>query len=308
MGPQPSITNWKNIWPHESGYPDWWPQWRSPDVFTDNDGDRATATAGTFEYYTNVDEPDEPLKGKPDNRLFAIVRNLGDTAATGVQVQFSYAPYGAVGGGGALQVFKTIATASIDLDPASKKEVEVQWDLSNLTEDNGGVWPAPLAYFNHFCVKVTLNYPPSAQHNYFNVLSSSPCAAIPMMIANTGAKEAKAEFLTRPVKEWNVGIRGLVGPEATKEKTGESALLGHVSLKPGEARFITLKISPPPGTVHERQDVQVAVRIGNESVGGFSVTVRKPERRLSRFPYQALGRTLLYPLPPSFGVPVTKEA
>lgn len=298
MGIQPSIRLWKTTNP-QAGYPNWWHCWRSPDVFVDNDGDRAPASDGTFEYYQNVDESGEPVKGKSDNRLFAVVRNLGSTAATGVQVEFSYAPYGVVAGTLYQHVyFKTIATASVDLLPTgssgSKKEVEVQWDLSNLSEDNGGHWPAPVGYFDHFCVKVTLTHPSDSnladnwtQHNYSNVLSSSPFLPIPIMIANTDDKNVGAELIVSPLSKWKIGLRGLteIEMETSKSKTKKQkfTLLDSFSLKAGEERFTTLKIAPLR-EMEESQNIEVALRIDNKVVGGFSLRATKGGIRLSRIP------------------------
>jgi hypothetical protein len=319
MSTQPSIRTWKTTQP-QSGYPDWWQRWRSPDVFVDNDGDRVASNDGTFEYYQNVDEVCEPVKGRSDNRLFAVVQNLGSTAATGVQVEFSYAPYGVVGGTLYQHShFKTIATAIVDLSPTgspdSKKAVEVQWDLSDLSENNGGVWPAPAGYFTHFCVNITLNFPADSnladnqtQHNFGNVLSSSPFSPIPILIANTGSKEEQVRLVTRPLKEWKIELRNSIDKSdiSKKNKRQEDTLLDSFSLKAGDARFTTLKIAPLK-IMERSQDVEVSLIIGDKSVGGFSLRATKGATRLSRIPCKRCNRPLGYALAPSFSAEVSQK-
>lgn len=138
----PYITPWKTAFP-ETGYPDSWPGWTSPDIFVDNTGSRvettstAPHTTGPFEYWVNVNEPGEPEIGVADNRLFVVVTNRGSTAGT-TQVTVGYTPYALVGGTSTQLQFKQIAQYPVSLgsagSPTAQLQTEVQWDLSDVTE------------------------------------------------------------------------------------------------------------------------------------------------------------------------------
>ena len=150
-GPDPMITPW-------GARTDDPPYWQSPDVYTKD-------VAGN---------PAAPLKGLV-NRLFARVRNPGTADANGVQVTFSFVPYGA--GVGALPA-KTIGTVVVNVSAGDSTgvEVEIAWDLTDLTDTNGGQWPSPLSAYDHFCVRVHLELEGDidicnndAQNNFGNV-------------------------------------------------------------------------------------------------------------------------------------------
>jgi hypothetical protein len=317
MGVQPSIRPWG-----QSGNPAWW----CPDIFVDNDGDRVPVVSGTFHYYDNVDEYGEPVKGEY-NRLFAVVRNLGDIAATGVQVEFSYSPFGIVTGSTyqSLQ-FKTIATVSVDLEPVglvgSEKEIEVQWDLSNLSENNGGIWLAPISYFDHYCVKVHLTHPMdtntadnTAQHNFCNVISDSPISPIPILITNDSNKTANVEFVVHPVDSWKVGLRGskettlktiktkerepvLLESLALKTKEREPVLLESFTLKRNEQQLVNLKVTPP--AEFKGEFIDVSLRVDRKLVGGCSFRVKKGGIRLARILDRETRKLPVNVLPVSF--------
>jgi len=148
-GPNPMITPWGITL-------DTTPYWQSPDIYVK---DAADAIA-------------DPLKGQV-NRLFANVSNIGDADATGVTVEFDFRPYGM---GTSNNAWKTIATETVDIPTGTSLEVEVAWDLSDLTDTNGGQWPLPLGDFDHFCVRVQLDHVDDvdacnnlAQNNFGNV-------------------------------------------------------------------------------------------------------------------------------------------
>lgn len=151
-GPDPMITPWgKTI--------DVPPYWQTPDIYVKDAADNAAA----------------PLKGQV-NRLFALVSNIGDADAIGVSVSFAFAPYGA---GTSNNTNEAIDTVIVDVPTGGSIEVEVAWDLTDLTDDNGGTWPLPLGDFDHFCVKVDLVFATdadpcnnSAQNNFSNVVDA----------------------------------------------------------------------------------------------------------------------------------------
>jgi hypothetical protein len=148
-GPDPMITPW-------GARTDVPPYWQSPDIYVKDAG-------GTI-----VD----PLKGQV-NRLFARVTNIGDADATGVSVTFSFLPYGAGTSGNAP---KTIGTVTHDVPQGAPVEFEIAWDLTDLTDTNGGAWPLPLGDFDHFCVRAQVDHAADvdtcnnyAQNNFGNV-------------------------------------------------------------------------------------------------------------------------------------------
>jgi bacillolysin/thermolysin len=148
-GPDPMITPW-------GARLDTPPYWQTPDIYVKD----------------AADNPAAPLKGQA-NRLFALVTNIGDADAVGVLVTFSFTPYGA---GTSNNTTETIGNKTVDVPAGASVEVEVTWDLSNLTDTNGGTWPLPLGDFDHFCVKVDLALADDvdpcnnfAQNNFDNV-------------------------------------------------------------------------------------------------------------------------------------------
>ena len=328
MSKDPSIRAWKTINP-QIGYPNWWNCWRSPDVFVDNDGDRLVSFDGTFKYYKYVDEIGEPIKGYSKNRLFAVVRNLGTNAVSGAQVVFSYSPYGVVGGTLYQHVhFKTISTVTVNLDAAgtssAEKEIEVQWDLSDLTENNGGLWPAPVAFFSHFCVRISVVYPyditPTnnwTQHNLANIMSSSACPPFYLLVANTDDEAIENQIEVTSIPEnWRLKLRGidkfkkpfstamwsLETEEETKEKRGKASettekesgerkgtiSLGSLYLKPKEERLITLGVIPTEGKQEGTENGQLVVKRGDKILGGVAFNVHKQKPEIGILPRERL--------------------
>lgn len=133
------------------------PYWQSPDVYCLDESDTVV----------------EPKKNQV-NRLIAVVRNLGSTASNDTTVNFYFSPFGM---GYRHEDFKFIGSDTIDV-PADGSEVaaEVSWDLTDLSDDFGGVWPYPVEDFDHFCVRVEVVHPDEVyscdnqcQHNFTNV-------------------------------------------------------------------------------------------------------------------------------------------
>ena len=135
VGADLAITPWGFVTGHG-------PTWQSPDIFVvDNGNNVVNAKQGTM------------------NRLRARIRNLGNAAANGATVRFKYAPYfiGLTAAG-----FKEIAAPTVNFAAARDASgndlivVPAQWDLTNPSENNGGIWPMPISAFQHFCVKVNV--------------------------------------------------------------------------------------------------------------------------------------------------------
>jgi hypothetical protein len=331
MSMDASIRNWKGTVPIETGYPDSWPGWTSPDVFVDNNGNRAATsttaphTTGPFKYYLNVNEPGEPSIGSADNRLFLVIRNLGGSPASGVQVSVQFAPISTAGGAWVTTAhFRQIDQFSVDLGSSGtadgEKELEVQWDLSDVTDTNGGLWPYPLGAFNHFCVQVQLTLAGDgdfsnnfAQSNFGNVISASPFPIIPMLVANSDPEPKTYELVAQQLPEkWGVRLRGLEkeSEEERNEKAPrrEDKAISHGGrvkfvLEAGEERFLTLAIIQPQEHSKERQLVTIGLAAEGKLVGGISFMAgpgnppRRPARRTSE-----CGSPILphYPLPVFF--------
>jgi hypothetical protein len=267
-------------------YPDIWPRWKSPDVFVDNDGDRETNSIGSFRYYLKVDKGDEPQKGKSDNRLFGVIENLGSTSALNVLISFSYAPYGFVTGTLYKHVhFKDIADVTIDPGPAgttdARKEVEVGWDLSDPTENNGGLWPAPVGYFNHFCVTVSIDYAGdvnlgnnSTQHNFANVVSSSLFTPIPLAIANSEDKAKEYAIVASNLpKMWKLRFGGL-----DQDYTGDEQICTF-RLGPHEEKFLTLTILPAKEKERRKEGIEVSIMEDGKEIGGVTFNANQRDRK-----------------------------
>ncbi len=152
-GPDPMITPW-------GARTDTTPYWQTPDIYV-------LDAAGS---------PAAPMKLQV-NRLIARVTNIGDADAIGVSVAFSFAPYGA---GTSNNTTKAIDTVTVDVPSGTAVEAEVAWDLTDITDTNGGTWPLPLGDFNHFCVKVELTHADdvdscnnNAQNNFGDVVDAN---------------------------------------------------------------------------------------------------------------------------------------
>jgi hypothetical protein len=295
----PYITPWKTASP-ETGYPDTWPGWTSPDIFVDNTGSRvettstAPHTTGPFEYWVNVNEPGEPEIGVADNRLFVVVTNKGSTAGT-TQVTVGYTPYALVGGTSTQLQFKQIAQYPVSLGPAgsptAQLQTEVQWDLSDVTDTNGGLWPLPLGAFNHLCVQVQLTPGNWTQSNFGNVISASPLPIVPLLVVNSDPAPKTYEIVAQNLPEkWSLRLRGI-----PKEPTIRGSDKVEVALKAGEARFLTLMITNPEDSLKENQLVTLSLLAAGKLVGGLTLSAgskpaatRQPVRRVGPLRFRPL--------------------
>src|SRR5262249_50086615 len=143
------------------------------------------------------------------NRLRARVRNIGNLAASGAIVRFKYAPIFA---GLPDSAFKQIAAPSVDFaaagDPSGNdvKEIPVDWDLTDLNDTNGGVWPMPISSFDHFCVVVSVEYPldinlsnNNARTNFGNVSTAMGPLRFTFLIGNPFDQAVQARLVTSPL-------------------------------------------------------------------------------------------------------------
>jgi hypothetical protein len=237
------------------------PYWQTPDVWADNDGD-------------GVQGSDEPLIGKPDNRLFARVTNSGTLPSGAFDVRFSYVPYTTVIDLANSQPIGTVSRPS--LAASGTDVVEIPWPLDSV--------PPAFAGIDHFCVIVEILHDEcrtgdnQAQNNFVNVQTLSPAPApLPFFITNILAVDAVGALEVEPFPArpgWH--IRANV-PD-----------LGHIPLAPRETKRIVLELDYRPTSQAEElavarpvavtevveQDFDVTFRLEGQVLGGVSSRVR----------------------------------
>ena len=242
------ITPWGNV----TGVG---PAWQSPDIFVvDGGGNAINAAKGQL------------------NRLRARVRNLGNAAASGVLVRFKFAPWFVGITDAAFKEIGTVTTdfaAGGDLSGNDLKVVPVTWDLTDLTDTNGGQWPAPISSFDHFCVKVTVEFAADAnqgnnlaQSNFFDVPTITGSSLARFIVGNPFDREVEAHLnlsLPRGFKAELKGFDGFGKP---------------FKLKPGELRLAEVRFTAPDGLKNNppKEDLvaDINLQIGAELVGGIS--------------------------------------
>jgi hypothetical protein len=315
----PYITPWKTTL-IETGYPDTWPAWTSPDIFVDNTGARvqetstAPSTTGPFEYWANVNEPGEPEIGVADNRLFVVVTNNGNVAGT-AQVNVGFTPFATIGGVWTQFQFKQISQFSVTLGPSGSAtgqlQTEMQWDLSDVTDTNGGLWPLPLGAFTHLCVITQLTPGNSTQSNFSNIMSASPLPIVPLLVVNSDPEPKTYEIVAQHLPEkWSLRLRGIErddkdGAKAAGKKHGDRVSRDErvkITLEAGEERLLTFAIVRPEGRLQERQFVTLGLMADGKLVGGLTVRAGQgpAPRRQPRRPRCPPSILPHYPLPVFF--------
>jgi hypothetical protein len=263
----PSVRDWGS----PPGSP---PPWQTIDVWVDNNGNGIPNEAG------------EPSKGMI-NRLFAKIRNLGTSPANNVTVRFAYAPFGAWGWASYAD-FKEISTVTgVNLTPSgttdAEKTIEVEWDLRDLSENNGGNWGGyTVGDFDHFCVWVKIEYPAdsnpgnnSARNNFTNVQTVfGKSYSMKFLVANPKREEANAELIIKGIPEnWNLAVEGIKDYR-------------RFVLKPQEFRLLSLTFTPPSqplSTTQTKKNVDVSLRLDNEIIGGVSFVATVEKKTLIPF-------------------------
>jgi WD40-like Beta Propeller Repeat len=236
------------------------PAWQSPDIFVvDNGNNVVNAKQGII------------------NGLRARIRNLGNAAANGATVRFTYAPYsiGLTAAG-----FKEIAAPTVNFATAGDGSgndlivVPAQWDLTNPSEDNGGIWPMPISSFEHFCVRVAaelsadINQSNNAAQTNFVDVTEDCCRRFRFLIGNPFERDIRTRFVIGPLP------RGY----SVKLEAG-SKNRNTLSLRPKEIRVATAQFVRPAGVEKERRtsDVvaSISMRVDNQLISGFSVLLAK---------------------------------
>jgi len=312
----PYITPWKTI-SVESGYPDTWPAWTTPDIFVDTMGARqmetstAPSTTGPFEYWADVNEPGEPEIGVADNRLFVVVTNNGNMAGS-VQVNVGFTPFAMVGGAWTQFQFKPITQFSVNLGPSGSPtgqlQTEMQWDLSDVTDTNGGLWSLPLGAFSHLCVIVQLTPGNSTQNNFSNIISASPFPIVPLLVVNSDPEPRTYEIVAQQLPEkWSLRLRGIDkdGAKGAGKKQDDRVSRDErvkITLEAGEERLLTFTIVRPEGRLQERQLVTLGLMADGKLVGGLTLRAGEepPPRRQPTRPRCPPSILPHYPLPVYF--------
>jgi hypothetical protein len=281
-----AITPWGFVTGHG-------PTWQSPDIFVvDNGNNVVNAKQGTM------------------NRLRARIRNLGNAAANGATVRFKYAPYfiGLTAAG-----FKEIAAPTVNFaaagDPSGSDLIVVptQWDLTTPSEDNGGLWPMPISSFQHFCVKVDIEFSAdvnqsnnAAQTNFVD-LTADCCRPFRFLIGNPFERDINARLVVDSLpKGYSVKIEGGGGEH------GDVFFLRRREIRVATAEFVR-----PAGfaKLQTRNDVvaSISMQVDNQIIGGLSARLAKANVKVST-PREAQPRPRLMTQAPAQPAPATAAA
>jgi hypothetical protein len=233
------------------------PLWQTPSIFV-------------------VDMANMPINAAQGvvNRLRARVKNLGTSAASGVVIRFKYAPIFA---GLAVSGFKQIGTVTDNFAVGAETVVPINWDLTDTTDTNGGVWPAPISAFQHFCVMVSVELAAdvnqannNAQNNFDDVVLAAMAKPFSFLIGNP-SKEKAGEF-TLEVRL----------PRGYRVAFPESQIVEGkpFKLRPGEIRLARIQFYPPERVAahddpEEDQNADVSLVLGTQRIGGFTARLEK---------------------------------
>jgi len=235
------------------------PAWQTPDVFVVNaSGNVVNARKGLV------------------NRLRARVRNLGNAKASHVVVRFRYAPWFA---GVNDSLLKETGAVHLNFPVAGRagdtQIAKIGWDLTNLGDTNGGRWPAPVGEFQHFCVKVTVEFAGdinlsnnAAQNNFVDVANAASPASGPLDFMIVGPdkrldpRTRLAQIQISKLPEGfgaSVSLRGGGDPEQ-----------GFL-LEPNQIRLAQVKFAAPKDPKLPRDVVaDVTLLLGGKPAGGIS--------------------------------------
>lgn len=228
-GPDPMITPWGD----RTGTG---PRYQTPDIWVEAPGGaHVNAEKGIV------------------NTLVAQVHNIGDEPANDVTIRYYYAPYGH---GYPHTDFKQIDEQTVNLAAGESRAVAGTWDLTDLTEDFGGVWPRPIDDFDHFCVRVriftendvnTCNN--MAQHNFVDVTIHPGASYETLMIIANPDPERNIEMLLRlhasVPRSWTVLLDDARVPEKLPLQ-GNEKRVAKLSVQTPRTRHIE---APLDGTV-----------------------------------------------------------
>jgi hypothetical protein len=244
-GPDLFITPWGDV----TGVG---PLWQTPDIFVvDSTNAMVNAEKGIV------------------NLLRARVKNVGDVASSGATVTFKYAPWFA---GITPAALKTIGTVPQDFTPGQTIIVPINWDLTNLADNNGGLWPAPIGTFDHFCVQVTVNLASDvnpgnnfAQNNFVDVTTGfSILGESAFMVGNPFQREVLARLNVKVPEGYRARVTGVPANESFKLAKNELKLA-----------MIHFDLPKEPRAPKTDQLAQVDFVVDGVSVGGLQLRLAK---------------------------------
>jgi hypothetical protein len=200
------------------------PPYESPDIWVeDAQGNKTVAQKGTV------------------NTLVAQVRNIGDQHAGSVKVRLLYAPYGM---GYAHKDFKQIDEKTVSLNAGQTQQVKVSWNLTNLNETNGGLWPYNIDKFDHFCARVEIDGGDDdvnscnnvAQRNFVKVGTAKPAEVETTVLVANPLQDAQAAVKIDLRDTFSRGWQAWVDNLPPR---------GELRLRPGEKRLLRIHVSVP---------------------------------------------------------------
>jgi hypothetical protein len=221
------------------------------------------------------------------NRLRARVRNLGNAAASGALVRFKYAPWFA---GVNDSLLKDVGPAvAVNFSEAGggndDQVVPIDWDLTNTSDTNGGLWPQPISAYPHFCVKVSVEMASdinqsnnAAQTNFFDVgTASTPIGSAPLNFMIVGRDKRVSE---RPALARIVVGKLPRGFGAAVQVQGVDDPANGFRLRSDEIRNAAVAFAAPKNYKSARDVVvDITAMLDGKPSGGISVRLyRSPEQ------------------------------
>jgi hypothetical protein len=228
------------------------PVWQTPDIFVvDATNTQVNAEKGIV------------------NLLRARVKNVGDVASSGATITFKYAPWFA---GITPAALKTIGTVAQDFTPGQTMVVPINWDLTNLADTNGGLWPAPISTFEHFCVQVTITLASDvnqgnnfAQNNFVDVETGfSIFGEEAFLIGNPFEREVQARLNLKVPKSYVARLIGVPANEPFR-------------LAKNEIKLAVLHIDSPKESLVPKTDqiAQLDFVVDGANLGGVQLRLAK---------------------------------
>jgi hypothetical protein len=251
--------------------------WQSPDIFViDAANAQVNARLGVI------------------NNLQARIRNLGNAGATGAIIRFRFAPWYASIPDSA---FELIGTATVNVPAGGVPQlVPINWDLTNLNDTNGGIWPHPVSYYGHFCVRVDIEYPSdinlsnnAAQTNFFDVTTSSaPNAPFHFLMGNPMEREATVRL---EISKFPLAIRRLIKEPVFGAQINTPRRPTNIAITQSTPRLLEARLTPrqlgegtitlyrPPESIaaHLKKDlvVDVSAIVNGRPVSGISILLAR---------------------------------
>ncbi|HVR40090.1 MAG TPA: sialidase family protein, partial [Thermoanaerobaculia bacterium] len=217
------------------------------------------------------------------NHLRARVRNLGNAAGNSATIHFKFSPAYA---GFDESVMKEIGTMSVSFSAAGgatdDQILKIDWDLTDVNDTNGGKWPNPVSFYDHFCVLVRIDLGNDvnlsnnvAQNNFFNVKTAS--MAMKFMVDGAPGLARIAVSKLPPGFHAQVTVDGVANPTRG------------FRLKPGEIRNAQATFTGPDCRSATDVVTDITLLLNDVAVGGISV--RLCELREPREPADVIGAT-----------------